>query len=107
MNVAPWQVHLCLLRADDEAARAAADALHESLRRLGVEVLYDDRVVSAGVMFSDADLMGVPLRVIVSPRGLKDKQVEITRRDKTANIKTPLHDAAAYIKNMIDHWDEA
>ena len=65
--IAPWQVHLCAVRADNEEVRAFADTLYNTLQEKGVEVIYDDRSVSAGVMFSDADLLGVPLRVIVSP----------------------------------------
>lgn len=60
-------MHLCAVRADNEEVRAFADTLYNTLQEKGVEVIYDDRSVSAGVMFSDADLLGVPLRVIVSP----------------------------------------
>lgn len=86
MSVAPWQVHLCAMRADDPEVKAFADNLYEELQKKGIEVIYDDRQVSAGVMFSDADLIGVPVRAIVSPRNLKQSVVEITTRDKS--IKT-------------------
>ena len=86
MSVAPWQVHLCAMRADDPDVKAFADKLYDELQKKGVEVIYDDRQVSAGVMFSDADLIGVPVRAIVSPRNLKANSVEITTRDKS--IKT-------------------
>ncbi len=83
ITIAPWQVHLCALRVDDPAVREAADKLYSELKRLGVEVIYDDRDVSAGVMFSDADLLGVPLRLIVSPRTLERGAVELSARDKS------------------------
>ncbi len=86
MSVAPWQVHLCAMRADDPEVKAFADNLYDELQKKGIEVIYDDRQVSAGVMFSDADLIGVPVRAIVSPRNLKQNVVEITTRDKS--IKT-------------------
>ncbi len=86
MAVAPWQVHLCAMRADDPEVKAFADNLYNELQKKGIEVIYDDRQVSAGVMFSDADLIGVPVRAIVSPRNLKNASVEITTRDKS--IKT-------------------
>ena len=86
MSVAPWQVHLCAMRADDPEVKYFADKLYDNLQKKGIEVIYDDRQVSAGVMFSDADLIGVPVRVIVSPRNLKANSVEITTRDKS--IKT-------------------
>lgn len=86
MSVAPWQVHLCAMRADDPEVKAFADKLYDELQKKGVEVIYDDRQVSAGVMFSDADLIGVPVRAIVSPRNLKNNSVEIVTRDKS--VKT-------------------
>ncbi len=86
MSVAPWEVHLCAMRADDSEVKSFADNLYEELQKNGVEVIYDDRQVSAGVMFSDADLIGVPVCVIVSPRNLKQNVVELATRDKS--IKT-------------------
>ena len=83
LAVAPWQVHLCAVRADDAEVKAYADQLYEELQSKGVEVIYDDRRISAGVMFSDADLLGVPFRVIVSPRNMKQHVVEIVSRDKS------------------------
>ncbi len=62
VSIAPWQVHLCAVRHDDASVGAYADGLYDALRQAGVEVIYDDRPVSAGVMFADADLLGVPLR---------------------------------------------
>ncbi|MFQ8832600.1 MAG: His/Gly/Thr/Pro-type tRNA ligase C-terminal domain-containing protein [Ruthenibacterium lactatiformans] len=67
LAIAPWQVHLCCLRADDaEQKRRRMHCTHRCRKRC--RVLYDDRTVSAGVMFADADLLGIPVRVIVSPR---------------------------------------
>lgn len=94
MAVAPWQVHICALRADNPEVQAAGDMLYNSLQNAGAEVLYDDRAVSAGIMFSDADLMGIPLRVIISPRNLKEGCCEITLRDKSFSAKAPLESAA-------------
>ena len=91
--IAPWQVHLCAVRADNEEVRAFADTLYNTLQEKGVEVIYDDRSVSAGVMFSDADLLGVPLRVIVSPRNLKNGVVELTARDKSFSETAPTAEA--------------
>lgn len=94
LAVAPWQVHLCAVRPDDADVKAYADKLYEDLQAKGVEVIYDDRKVSAGVMFSDADLLGVPFRVIVSPRNMKQNIVEIVSRDKSfsasASVDTAL-----------------
>lgn len=83
LAVAPWQVHICAVRVDDADVKAFADKLYEELQDKGVEVIYDDRKVSAGVMFSDADLIGAPFRMVVSPRNMKQNIVEIASRDKS------------------------
>ncbi|MCL2158311.1 MAG: proline--tRNA ligase, partial [Oscillospiraceae bacterium] len=90
MSIAPWQLHICAVRSDEEQVKAAADKLYEELLAEGIEVIYDDRNVSAGVMFSDADLLGVPLRAVISPRNLKEGIVEIITRDKKLSVKEPL-----------------
>ena len=101
ISIAPWQVQLCCVRADDAECKAVADKLYDELQRDGVEVMYDDRDVRAGVMFSDADLLGTPLRVVVSPRNLGDGVVEITSRDKSINIKAPVAEALETVKKTI------
>lgn len=75
--IAPWQVHLCAVRADDGSVRTHAGELYAALQGQQFEVLYDDRVISAGNMFSDADLLGIPLRVIISHRNLKESCCEL------------------------------
>ena len=95
ISIAPWQVHLCAVRADDPVVRACADQLYEDLQGKGIEVIYDDRNISAGVMFSDADLLGVPIRVIVSPRNLRENCCEIVTRDKSICQKVPVADTVA------------
>ncbi|MBO4848738.1 MAG: proline--tRNA ligase [Clostridia bacterium] len=83
ITIAPWQVEICALRSDDENVRAAADKLYEELEDAGVEVLYDDRNVSAGFMFSDADLFGAPVRVVISPKTVSRNAFELSARDKS------------------------
>ena len=102
MTIAPWQVHLCAMRADKPEVREAADKLYEDLKKAGVEVIYDDRPVSAGVMFSDADLLGVPVRVIVSPKTLGRGAVEISARDKSFRQDANVDTAVAEIKGIVD-----
>lgn len=100
-TVAPWQVHLCAVRSDDAEVKAYADKLYEELLSKGIEVIYDDRKVSAGVMFSDADLLGVPFRVIVSPRNKKQNIVEIISRDKSLNITAPMETATEEVWKIL------
>ncbi|MCL2061536.1 MAG: proline--tRNA ligase [Firmicutes bacterium] len=81
MSIAPWQVHICALRSDNAAVSAAANKLYNTLNKAGIEVIIDDRTdVSAGVMFSDADLLGVPVRVIISPKTVERGVVEVKLR---------------------------
>ena len=103
--IAPWQVHICAVRADDSEVKAYADNLYNTLTEKGIEVIYDDRNVSAGVMFSDADLLGVPFRVVVSPRNMKGGIVEIASRDKSlktsATLDTAVDKITALVKNAL------
>ena len=99
--IAPWQVHLCAVRVDDEEVRAYADKLYEDLQNAGIEVIYDDRSVRAGVMFADADLLGIPLRIIVSPKNMKQGVVEVTSRDKTLKTQIPLENVMEEIKQYL------
>jgi prolyl-tRNA synthetase len=78
-DVAPADIHLVRLGKSD-AVRAAADALYDELRAAGVRVLYDDRDETAGVKFNDADLIGLPLRLLLSERLLAEGMVEIKPR---------------------------
>lgn len=101
MAIAPWQVHICAVRSDDEKVRTAADKLYEDLQNAGIEVIYDDRNVRAGVMFSDADLIGVPLRIVVSPRNLDEGVFELNSRDKKISEKINPADALERVKELI------
>ena len=108
MAIAPWQVHLCAVRSDDEEVKAYADNLYNTLTEKGIEVIYDDRkTVSAGVMFSDADLLGVPFRVVVSPRNMKGGIVEIASRDKSlktsASLDSAVDEIVALVKNALEN----
>ncbi len=104
ISVSPWEVHLCCIRSDNQAAKAAADQIYQQLEGLGLEVLYDDRNVRAGVMFSDADLIGIPIRIIVSPRNQSEGNCEITLRDKSKTEMIPLGEVASiavqWVKKM-------
>lgn len=81
MPIAPYEVHLCALNRSEETVRSAADRAYAELREAGVEVLYDDRDGKAGSQFADSDLLGIPLRLTVSPRTLGQGQVELKYRD--------------------------
>ncbi len=101
MSIAPWQVEVCNLRTDDEKVSAAASGLYEALQNAGVEVLYDDRDIRPGVMFADADLFGIPIRVVVSPKTLDRGVCEVTFRDKSFKADFPLENAVEEIKALV------
>jgi prolyl-tRNA synthetase len=100
ITVAPFEVILILVNPEDAAQRAAAEQLYESLQAHGIEVLYDDRDERSGVKFKDADLIGIPIQVVVG-RTVQDGQVEVRlRADKTPD-KLPLATAAAQIAERV------
>lgn len=101
ITIAPWEVHLCCLRSDDAEAKACADDIYETLQNKGIEVIYDDRNVRPGVMFSDADLLGVPIRLVVSPRNMKESVVELSTRDKSIQEKVPVADVVTRVESLI------
>ena len=101
ITIAPWQVEICALRIDDANVRAAADKLCSELEAAGVEVLYDDRPVSAGVMFSDADLLGAPVRVVISPKTLSRNAFELAARDKSFREDIAIDTAAATVEAKV------
>lgn len=82
-SVAPFLVHLIALGAEkDPEVKKSVELIYEVLMHEGVEVLYDDRDESAGKKFNDADLVGIPLRIVVSSRTLKEKSVEWKMRNE-------------------------
>ncbi len=81
--IAPWEVQICCLQSEDQSIKQTADALYASLQKAGVEVLYDDRDIRAGSMFADADLLGVPVRAVISRKTCERGVVEISFRDKS------------------------
>jgi prolyl-tRNA synthetase len=88
--LAPFAVLLVALNPDDERVRAAAEELYGKLRAAGVDVLYDDRDERPGVKFKDADLLGLPVRVVVGAKSLADGKVELSlRRDRERHLVEP------------------
>lgn len=101
ISIAPWEVHLCCIRPDDISTKQVADQFYEDLKKLNIEVIYDDREgIRAGQMFADADLLGVPIRVVVSPRNLKENQIEISTRDKKVNLRVEVTEATNSIVDL-------
>lgn len=96
-NIAPFHVYLTGI--GDVASRV--DSLYEELQAAGIEVLYDDRDERPGEKFADADLMGIPYRLVVSDRTLQDNQVELKSRTEAEPEMLPLGNAATKLKELI------
>jgi len=97
MSVAPYQVYLIQM----PGAEAEAEALYAALNDAGIEVLFDDRDETAGVKFNDADLLGIPIRLTLGKRSLKEGGVELKRRDHDEKTILPLADVVGSVKVVI------
>jgi prolyl-tRNA synthetase len=95
LPLAPFQVLLVSLNPGDEAVRQASDQLYDELTARGVEVLYDDRDERPGVKFNDADLVGIPIRLVVGGKSLARGEVELSLRLDREKHAVAVADAVA------------
>jgi prolyl-tRNA synthetase len=101
-SMAPFTVVLCPIGYERSAeVQAAADRLHDELATAGLDVVLDDRGERPGAMFADWELIGVPVRVVVSDRGLKAGTVEVQGRRDAAATAVPLTEAVASVKGRL------
>lgn len=101
MTIAPWQVYFCPIRMDDENVSAVAEELNRKMEDAGIEILFDDRNVSAGIKLTDSELMGVPIRVVISPKTMANSQAEVTIRATGEKLFIPISDLIPELKAMI------
>jgi prolyl-tRNA synthetase len=100
--LAPFTVAVAPVGYDrSETVRQAADRLYDELRQSGIEVLLDDRGERPGVMFADLELIGIPHRVTIGDRGLKEGIVEYQARRETQATKVPVADILSFIGQRI------
>jgi len=99
-TIAPWHLHLVLVRASDETQRALAEQLYDELPTAGFEVLYDDRDMSPGIKFKDADLLGCPAQVVVGKRA-GEGVVELKQRSSGERRDLPVADLAAALRELL------
>src|SRR5437763_1464983 len=100
-SIAPYHVALIGLDLDKGETGATAEQLYADLSAAGVEVLFDDRAETAGVKFNDADLLGLPLRAVVSKRSLKNGGIELKLRSQKESRIVPMSDAVRVIQEEI------
>lgn len=98
--IAPFEVVLILVNAQDALQRAAAESLYESLLGKGIEILYDDREERGGVKFKDADLIGIPLQVVVG-RTVMEGKVEVRWRADKKPVHVLLDVAADFTSTLL------
>ncbi len=101
LAIAPAHVHLVNVKAKDEALTAAADKLYADLVSAGVEVLYDDRNERAGVKFKDADLIGIPYRITLGPKGMEKGVVEVKRRSESEASEVAIAEVVQILSKKI------
>lgn len=100
--LAPFEVLLAGLNPDDEEVKRVTEQLYGQLREKGVEVFYDDRDERPGVKFKDADLIGLPVRLVIGAKSLKDGKVEVSlRRDREKHL-VPVGEAVAKVLDLLE-----
>jgi len=101
MVIAPYEVVLTVVKVDHEESMAVAEKLYDDLRAAGVDVLLDDRDGRAGVKFADAELVGIPLRVTIGPRGIENGQLELTTRADGEQVDVPIDEVAGQLVELV------
>ncbi len=107
VNIAPFEVEVLPLNMDSEQVLAEAQRIYDELTSGGVDALLDDRQMRPGAKFKDADLIGIPLRVVVGERGLKEGNVEIKRRTDEKPTLISAADAATEVNNILSQLKAA
>jgi prolyl-tRNA synthetase len=102
VSIAPFEIVLCPMGYDrNEAVKAAADTLLADLLAAGIDAILDDRGERPGAMFADWELIGVPHRIVIGDRGLKDGKLEYQGRRETAATAVDLADAVAFVQERL------
>ncbi|MBM4447327.1 MAG: proline--tRNA ligase [Chloroflexi bacterium] len=99
--IAPYHVYLCPLRLENPDIAETAEKLYQDLTNKNIEVLFDDRNDSPGVKFNDADILGIPLRLTISPRTLESQSIEVKWRKEKQTQLLPLEEITPKIKRLL------
>ncbi|HAF61709.1 MAG TPA: proline--tRNA ligase [Anaerolineaceae bacterium] len=100
LQVAPYNIHMLSIKDKDGAVQPTAEDLYEQLLAAGISVLYDDRDISAGVKFNDADLLGMPYRITISARALSNGGIEIKSRSNETSHILPREQVLPYLQKI-------
>ena len=101
MSIAPYEVVVTVVNPKDVATREAGERLYEALQAEGIDVILDDRDERPGVKFKDAELVGIPYRITVGPRGLKEGKVELLRRRGSIRTDVALGKAVETVRENV------
>jgi prolyl-tRNA synthetase len=101
VNVAPYEVAVTVLNPKDVATLEAGERLYEALQKLGVDTILDDRDERPGVKFKDAELIGIPVRVTVGPKGLANGKFEVFFRGSGDKREVDMHKAADFVSEAV------
>ncbi len=102
MSIAPFQVTVVPLKYDEPGIKKVSEEIYNDLLKSGYDVIIDDRDERPGVKFNDADLTGIPVRITVGDRSLKEKKVELTLRKGLKTEKVPVDEALSAVKSIIE-----
>ena len=105
--IAPYEVIILPLQMHNTEVVKTAEKIYTELSDIKVDTLLDDRDERAGVKFNDADLLGIPIRITVGVKGIKDGQVEIKLRSETESFLTPINNAASSIKEKVEALNDS
>jgi prolyl-tRNA synthetase len=102
VSIAPFQVVLCPMSYDrSDMVREASDKLYQELTAAGIEVIMDDRGERPGAMFADWELIGVPYRIVIGERGLKEGQLEFQARTDAEATNVPVAEVLNRVREAI------
>lgn len=101
VSVAPYEILITVLRPDNSETLAAATALYEKMSAAGFDVMLDDRNERPGVKFADAELVGIPFRLTMGPRGVESGMIELNNRATGETIEIALEEAAATVGDLV------
>ena len=101
-SIAPYEVLITVIRADDSDTIAKAIEVYEEIRGLGIDVLLDDRVERPGVKFADSELIGIPYRITIGPRGVESGNVELTTRRGLHKEDIGLVEVVSHVRELVE-----
>jgi len=101
-TIAPYEVILVSLNTDNSQVMNSSEEMYLSMVKEGIDVLWDDRSESAGIKFNDADLLGMPLRIVMSKRNIENGVVEIKIRDEKEGYTIPIEECIEQVSRLLE-----